>query len=198
MISNTEEQNHTLKPLGTYLVEAGIITIEQLEIALKKQSYSKKRLGTVLVDCGWIKQQTIEYLIEEVVLPRRTTNQFFKSQPHGHNNLTLAEQRNNYPKIASLSISDLTFFLSPRKTTRFLVLLVSDLVLCSLFFQFCVYFLPDYPLRDTLAKLLNIDREHNIPTLYSWSALGFCAMLLTVIARAKNQPAIAMSIIGEY
>ena len=186
MIIKTEEQSKIAKPLGAYLIEASMITLEQLEIALKKQSHSGKRLGTIVVDCGWVKQQTIEYLVEKIVLPSRTANQFSKSLPKGNPNLTLVEQINNYPQLISSSTRDLKFSLSPEKTTRFLVFLVPSLVLCSLFFQFCLYFLPDYPLKDSLALLSNVDKEQSIPTLYSWSALLFCAILLLVIAQAKK------------
>ncbi len=185
MISKTEESGIT-KPLGVYLIEAGIVTPEQVEIALKQQSHSGKRLGTVIADCGWVKQQTIEYLMEKIVLPQRTANQYSKSQPNGNTNLTSVEQKNNYPQVTSSSTNDLKFFLSPRKTTRFLVFLVSSLVLCSLFFQFCIHFIPDYPLRDTFESISNVDKEQNIPTLYSWSTLLFCAVLLFVIAQAKK------------
>lgn len=181
-----EEQSVRSKLLGAYLIEAGTITPEQLEIALKKQSHSGERLGTIVVDCGWVKSQTIEYLIEKIVLPSRTANQSPKSPVKENTKLTLVEQRENYPQLTNSSTSDLEFSLSPRKTTRFLVLLVSILVLCSLFFQFCIYFLPDYPLRDTLARMLNVHGEQTIPTLYSWSALLFCAVLLAIIAKAKK------------
>jgi len=168
VITKTEEQSKIAKPLGAYLIESGMITPKQLEIALKKQSHSGKRLGTIVVDCGWVKEQTIEYLIEKIVLPSRTANQSSKSSAKGNTKLTFVEQIDNSPQITSSSTSDLEFSLSPRKTTRFLVFLASILVLCSLFFQFCIYFLPDYPLRDTFAPMLNVDKEQNIPTLYSW------------------------------
>ncbi len=182
MISKTEEQSAIAKPLGAYLIEAGMITPEQLEIALKKQHHSGKRLGTILVDCGWVKQQTIEYVIDKIVLPRRNTKLFSNSQPNNPN-LTLVD---SYPPITSSSSKELEFSLSPKKITRFLVRLVSSLVVCSLFFQFCIYFLPDYPLRDAFAPLFNIGQEQNIPTLYSWSALLFCAMLLAIVAQVKK------------
>lgn len=185
MISKIEEKDIS-KPLGAYLIEAGTIAPEQLEQALKKQSQSGKRLGTILVECGWVKQQTIEYLMENVVLPRRSAKQFPKSEPPENINLTLVEQRNNDPQIFNLPKSKIIFSLSPEKTTRFLVVLVSSLVLCSLFFQFCVYFLPDFPLRDTFAPLFNLNTEQNIPTLYSLLTLLFCAMLLAVIAKVKK------------
>ena len=186
MISQIEEQSKLAKPLGAYLIEAGTITPEQLEIALKKQERSGKRLGTILVDCGWVKQQTIEYLMEQIVLPHRSKSQIVKTEFNGNPHLTLVETINNYPQTISSSLGDLTISLSPKKTTRFLVILVSSLVLCSLFLQFSIYFLPDYLLRDTLAPVFNIDKEQNIPTLYSWSALLFCAMLLAAIAQAKK------------
>jgi hypothetical protein len=186
VIGKIEEQNSTSKPLGAYLIEAGIISSEQLEIALKKQSHSGKRLGRILVDCGWIKQQTIEYLIEAVVLPHRTANTFSQSRSNGQTNLTLVEQINNYPQITSSSPSSINFFLSPRKTARFLALLVSGLVLISLSLQLCHYFLPDYPLKDSLAAMTNVDGEQNIPSLYSWSALLFAALLLAIIGQVQK------------
>jgi len=186
MISEIEEHSKVTKPLGAYLIEAGTITPEQLEIALKKQNRSGKRLGTILVDCGWVKQQTIEYLMEKIVLPHRYKSETSKTEFNGNPHLTLIETVSNYPQTTSSSLGDLTIYLPPKKTTRFLVILVSSLVLCSLFLQFSIYFLPDYFLRDTLAPVFNIDKEQNIPTLYSWSALLFCAMLLAIIAQAKK------------
>lgn len=185
MISKKEEQSAIAKPLGAYLIEAGMITPEQLEIALNKQYHSGKRLGRILVDCGWVKQQTIEYIIDGIVLPHRTANLSSSSQPN-KSNLTSVEQIDSYPSTTSSSAKELEFSLFPKKITRFLVILVSSLLVCSLFFQFCLYFLPDFPLRDGLALLSNVDKEQSIPTLYSWSALLFCAGLLSVIAQAKK------------
>ena len=187
MINRTAEQSVRAKLLGAYLTESGMITPEQLKIALKNQGHSGKRLGTILVDCGWVKQQTIDYLIEKIVLPERNIiNQFSESSLEGNPNLALVEQINNHPQITSSSTRDLKFSLSPIKTTRFLVILVCSLVLCSLFFQFNIYFLPDYPLKHSLASISNVNYEQNIPSLYSWSALLFCAVLLAIIAKAKK------------
>ena len=65
-------RNWQAKPLGMYLVEAGILTSNQVEAALYEQQKSGRRLGEILVTRGWVEQQTIEYLIEKVVLPERT------------------------------------------------------------------------------------------------------------------------------
>ncbi len=62
---------HSNKRLGGYLVEAGLLTSEQLKIALQEQEKTDKRLGEVVSNQGWVNQQTIEYLMEKVVLPDR-------------------------------------------------------------------------------------------------------------------------------
>ncbi|PZD74652.1 hypothetical protein C1752_00787 [Acaryochloris thomasi RCC1774] len=55
--------------LGTHLLEAGLITLEQLDLALLEQQSRHQRLGEILSGHGWVKQQTIEYLMSSVVSP---------------------------------------------------------------------------------------------------------------------------------
>jgi thioredoxin reductase len=57
------------KRLGTYLLEAGLVTSEQLNIALQEQTDNPLLLGHLLSKKGWVSQQTIEYLVENVILP---------------------------------------------------------------------------------------------------------------------------------
>jgi thioredoxin reductase len=57
------------KRLGTYLLEAGLVTSEQLELALREQKDNPILLGHLLSNKGWVNQQTIEYLVENVILP---------------------------------------------------------------------------------------------------------------------------------
>lgn len=59
------------KRLGTYLIEAGLLSSDHLELALDEQQRTDKRLGEVIADRGWVNQKTIEYLMEKVVLPER-------------------------------------------------------------------------------------------------------------------------------
>jgi hypothetical protein len=61
------------KRLGSYLVEAGLLTSKQLEAALGEQEGTDKRLGEVVSAQGWVNQQTIEYLMEKVIMPDRET-----------------------------------------------------------------------------------------------------------------------------
>lgn len=60
-----------IKPLGSYLVEAGLLTEEKLDLALTEQRTTGKRLGDVVSSNGWISQQTIEYVVEKLVQPER-------------------------------------------------------------------------------------------------------------------------------
>jgi hypothetical protein len=62
---------HKIKPLGSYLVEAGLLTSERLDLALTEQRATGKRLGDVVASNGWVSQQTIEYVIEKLVQPDR-------------------------------------------------------------------------------------------------------------------------------
>jgi hypothetical protein len=62
---------HKIKPLGAYLVEAGLLTSEKLDLALIEQRTTGKRLGDVVASNGWVSQQTIEYVIEKLVQPER-------------------------------------------------------------------------------------------------------------------------------
>jgi hypothetical protein len=60
------------KRLGDYLVEAGLLTDAQIEVALADQVTTSLRFGDVLIRRGWVKEETIEYLMKKVVLPERT------------------------------------------------------------------------------------------------------------------------------
>ncbi len=59
------------KPLGLYLVEAGLLTQAQVEVALNDQKITGLRFGQVLVVRGWVKQQTIDYLMRKIIIPER-------------------------------------------------------------------------------------------------------------------------------
>lgn len=195
MISKVESSKQKKKPLGVYLVEAGLINPAQIDMALKDQKVSGRRLGEILADRGWVAQQTIEYFIEKVVLLERRTSQKQLSHPkkNGSHNLTIVDQPSQVERensdsllVSAISSRELKVNLSSRRTVRFLFLVVLSLVLASLVGKFSVYFLPDYPLRDYFAELTNMDGEQNIPALYSASALLLCSILLAIITSAKK------------
>jgi hypothetical protein len=72
-------QTPEIKKLGSYLVDAGLVTLAQIDVALNDQAFmDDMRIGDILVTRGWIKQQTLDFVIDKVVDPeqaiaRRTT-----------------------------------------------------------------------------------------------------------------------------
>lgn len=52
------------KPLGRYLLEAGLLSPSQLRAALQQQQYTRQALGEILVLRGWIKQSVINLVVE--------------------------------------------------------------------------------------------------------------------------------------
>lgn len=59
------------KRLGGYLVEAGLLTPAQVDVALNDQKSTGMRFGEILAARGWVKQQTIEYFMQKVILPEQ-------------------------------------------------------------------------------------------------------------------------------
>lgn len=59
------------KPIGTYLLESGLINSSQLKDALTKQKSSALPLGQIISSQGWVKQKTIEYLVTKVIASER-------------------------------------------------------------------------------------------------------------------------------
>ncbi|MEL6441746.1 MAG: pentapeptide repeat-containing protein [Cyanobacteria bacterium J06621_8] len=53
------------KPLGQTLIEAGLISINQIEIALREQEERKLRIGEILVAHGWIEQATVDFFADQ-------------------------------------------------------------------------------------------------------------------------------------
>ncbi len=65
--SNTSETR-----LGSYLIEAGLITPAQVSVVLNDQRVdTDMRFGEVLVARGWVKPETIEFIMTRVVEPER-------------------------------------------------------------------------------------------------------------------------------
>ena len=63
-------------PLGSYLIEAGLITAAQVSVVLNDQQVgTDMRFGEVLVARGWIKHETIEFIMTRVVEPERRATQ---------------------------------------------------------------------------------------------------------------------------
>jgi hypothetical protein len=59
------------KRLGTYLVDAGLLTVDQIKVVLNDQQATGMRFGEIVTARGWLKEQTIEWIIQKVVEPER-------------------------------------------------------------------------------------------------------------------------------
>ncbi len=68
---NTKSTAAEMKRLGNYLMEAGLLTESQINVALADQEITGMRLGEALARRGWVKEETIEYLMRKVILPER-------------------------------------------------------------------------------------------------------------------------------
>lgn len=173
MARDTELRQIATKPLGAYLVEAGIVTSNQLETALLEQQKTEQRIGEVLSAREWVKQETIEYIVEKIVLPERE----------------IAEKKllnRNLSQIFSQLSSDLNIYLLPRKTIQIFLGLAFSLIVICVLVRFGTYIMPKYPLQATLVSLFNIDGEQTVTAFFSWSLLLFAALLLGAIAYSKK------------
>jgi hypothetical protein len=59
--------NPTLKRFGGYLIDAGLLTEGQVDVALCDQEATGMRFGDIVVERGWVKRQTIEYVADKII-----------------------------------------------------------------------------------------------------------------------------------
>ncbi len=62
----SRKKNLTYKLLGEILVEASLVSLSQVQVALNEQKiYSNLRIGEILVLHGWLKQKTADFFAEK-------------------------------------------------------------------------------------------------------------------------------------
>jgi hypothetical protein len=59
------------KKLGSYLMEAGLLTADQIKVVLNDQQATGMRFGEIVVARGWLKEQTVEWVVAKVIEPDR-------------------------------------------------------------------------------------------------------------------------------
>jgi hypothetical protein len=74
------------KRIGSYLVDAGLLTMDQINVALNDQQATGMRFGEIVVARGWLKEQTLEWIVEKVVEPERETFKQREQQTPGQQN----------------------------------------------------------------------------------------------------------------
>lgn len=60
------------KRIGSYLVDAGLLTADQIMVILNDQRATGMRFGEIAVARGWLKEQTVEWIVQKVIEPERT------------------------------------------------------------------------------------------------------------------------------
>ncbi|MCM1983313.1 hypothetical protein [Lyngbya confervoides] len=65
-------QRPSRKPIGAYLVEAGLLTEAQVGVVLADQASTAMTFGDIVVTRGWVKSKTVEYLMRKVIIPERS------------------------------------------------------------------------------------------------------------------------------
>jgi hypothetical protein len=81
------------KPIGAYLVEAGLLTDAQVGVALADQSTTFLPFGEIVVTRGWVKEQTIEYLMQKVIIPERSVERSIEKRTYADLEAGLVRQR---------------------------------------------------------------------------------------------------------
>ena len=65
-LSSSTKQIPERKPLGETLMEAGLISASQIEMALKEQENFDMKIGEIFALHNWIKQETADFFVEKL------------------------------------------------------------------------------------------------------------------------------------
>jgi N-acetylglucosaminyldiphosphoundecaprenol N-acetyl-beta-D-mannosaminyltransferase len=55
-------------------VEAGLLSINHIDIALSEQRKTGVPLGEILINKGWIKQETIDFILKNSILTNQSNS----------------------------------------------------------------------------------------------------------------------------
>lgn len=73
-------KHSTQKRIGSYLIEAGLLSDSQIQVILNDQRATGMRFGEIAVARGWLKEQTIEWIVSKVIEPERKAIQTVLTQ----------------------------------------------------------------------------------------------------------------------
>jgi hypothetical protein len=156
------------KQVGASLLKAGLITHAQLKTALQEQKNTGLRLESILVEKGWIHAQTMEYFVNSIVLQHQELEQL------------RALVRREQPTIAEPPL--IKFLVAPATVFRVLFSTILSLTCLHCLVDSINSVLSDYPMKESISRLFNLNIERNIPTFYSTLSLLLCAVLLAIVA----------------
>lgn len=70
-VQNIVNLSSSNKKIGSYLVDAGLLSTDQISVVLNDQQATGMRFGEIVVARGWVKEQTVEWIMTKVVEPDR-------------------------------------------------------------------------------------------------------------------------------
>ena len=70
------------KRIGSYLIDAGLLTPDQVDVILMDQKASNLKFGEIAAMRGWIATETIEFIYTKVIEPERVIGSPLKLDRH--------------------------------------------------------------------------------------------------------------------
>lgn len=90
------------KQIGNYLVEAGLLSPAQVDVVLSDQASTGMRFGEIVVSHGWLKEQTVEYLMQNLIQPRQSEAETLTKVLNVHAAPKASMQRSTPARIGSI------------------------------------------------------------------------------------------------
>ena len=59
------------KRIGSYLMDAGLLTSDQIDVILADQVHTGMSFGDIAIARGWISQETLDFIDQKVIQPER-------------------------------------------------------------------------------------------------------------------------------
>ena len=59
------------KRIGSYLIDAGLLTPDQVDVILADQAHTGMQFGEIAVARGWLTEETLEFIYQKVIQPER-------------------------------------------------------------------------------------------------------------------------------
>ena len=173
--NNFKQKKNNHKLFGSYFLEAGIVTPDQLQEALieQKNKYPYKKIGEILLVRGWLQQNTLNYFVKKVIQPER--------EKQRKENLSLSSEKQQADQESILTLN-----LRPDKVCKILLVIVMLLIFANILSHSGAFILNQYSSETYSGRLFRLDEESNLPTFYSALSLGMCSILLAIIAYQKK------------
>lgn len=74
-IELTHEARVGEKRLLVYLLESGLVVQAQLPVLQYDREMTGKAFSEILIDRGWVRKQTLDFLVERVIIPEQRARQ---------------------------------------------------------------------------------------------------------------------------